>query len=115
MLKHLAHYFYRETTMKTVCVVLGILGILIGTGAAAAKERVITLSIHGMTCSMCPVTVRKALEKQEGVSEANVSLEPPHAVVTFDDEYADVQRLIEATTNAGFPSLLIQEGGSSHE
>ncbi len=67
--------------MKALLGVLAIPGIVIGTGAAAAKEQVITLAIEGMTCSMCPVTVRKALEMQAGGSEANVSLEPPRAVV----------------------------------
>jgi mercuric ion binding protein len=101
--------------MKTLLGVLAILGMVIGTGVAAAKEQVITLTIENMTCSMCPVTVRKALEMQEGVSEANMSLEPPRAVVTFDDEHTDVETLMATTTNAGFPSSLIQEGGSSHE
>lgn len=98
--------------MKTLLVVLGILGIAIGTGAAAAKEQIITLAIEGMTCSMCPVTVRKALEMQEGVSEAHVSLEPPRAVVIYDDRIVAPQSLIAATTNAGFPSTLIQEDQS---
>jgi mercuric ion binding protein len=115
VLKHLAHYFYEETVMKTLLGVLAILGIVIGTGAASAKEQVITLAVENMTCSICPVTIRKALEMQEGVSEAKVSLKPPHAVVTFDDEHTDVQTLIETTTNTGFPSSLIPEGGSSHE
>ena len=57
----------------------------------------------------------KILEMQEGVSEANVSLKPPHAVVKFDDEHTDVQTLIETTTNAGFPSSLLQKGDFSHE
>ena len=101
--------------MKTLLVVLAILGMAIGTGAAAAKEQVITLAIKGMTCSMCPVTVQKALAMQEGVSEAHVSLEPPRAIVTFDDEHTDVQTLMVTTINAGFPSSVIQEGGFSHE
>ena len=101
--------------MKSVLGVLAILGMVLGTEAAAAKEQIITLAVENMTCSMCPVTVRKALEMQEGVSEADVSLEPPRAVVTFDDEHIDVQTLMVTTTNAGFPSSVIQEGGSSHE
>lgn len=101
--------------MKTLLVALGILGMLIGTGVTAAKEQVITLAVENMTCSMCAVTVRKALEMKEGVSEAKVSLEPSRAVVTFDDKHTDVQTLIATTTNAGFPSSVIQEGGSSHD
>jgi len=101
--------------MRTVLGVLVILGMVLVTGAAAAKEQVITLVIEGFTCSICPVTVRKALERQEGVFEANVSLEPPHAVVTFDDEHTDIETLMATTTNAGFPSSPLQEGDSSHE
>ncbi len=101
--------------MKALFGILTILGMVIGTGAVVAKEQVITLIIANMTCSMCPVTVRKALEMREGVSEANVSLEPPRAVVTFDDEHTDVQTLIETTTNAGFFSSVIPEGDAVHE
>jgi len=101
--------------MKALLEVLAILGIVIGTGAATAKEQVITLAVENMTCSMCPVTVRKALEMQEGVSEAKVSLEPPRAVVIYDDEHTDVQTLMATTTNAGFPSSLIQKGSASLE
>ena len=101
--------------MKSVLGVLAILGMVLGTEAATAKEQVIILSVENMTCSVCPVTVRKALEMHEGVSEANVFLKPPRAVVTFDDEHTDVQALIETTTNTGFPSSLIPEGDSSHE
>jgi periplasmic mercuric ion binding protein len=115
VLKHLANYYYEETAMKSVLGVLAIFGMVLGTEAAAAKEQVIILSVENMTCSVCPVTVRKALEMQEGVSEANVSLEPPHAVVTFDDEHTDVQTLVATTTNAGFPSALLPEGGATHE
>ena len=48
--------------MKSVLGVLAILGMVLGTEAAAAKEQIITLAVENMTCSMCPVTVRKALE-----------------------------------------------------
>lgn len=101
--------------MKAFLAVLAILGMVIGTGTTAAKEQVITLAVENMTCSMCPVTIRKALEMKEGVSEAKVTLKPPRAMVTFDDEDIDIETLIETTTNAGFPSSVIQEGGSSHD
>jgi hypothetical protein len=42
-------------------------------------------------------------------------LEPPRAVVAFDDEHTDVETLIETTRNAGFFSSLIPEGSSSYE
>ena len=38
-----------------------------------------------MTCQHCVMKVRKALESIEGVTSANVSLEPPRAVVSMTD------------------------------
>ena len=60
MLKHLDHFFYEGKIMKTLLGVLAILGMMIGTGAAAVKEEVIILAVENMTCSMCPVTIRKS-------------------------------------------------------
>jgi mercuric ion binding protein len=55
---------------------------------------------------MCPITVKKALTKVDGVSRAEVSYEDKEAMVTFDDEKTSADALIEATTNAGFPSTI---------
>lgn len=59
-----------------------------------------------MNCAMCPITVKKALTKVDGVSRAEVSYEDKEAMVTFDDEKTSADALIEATTNAGFPSTI---------
>ncbi|MBR6402399.1 MAG: heavy metal translocating P-type ATPase [Eubacterium sp.] len=48
-----------------------------------------TLKIEGMMCGHCEATVKKALEKIDGVTEAVVSHEQGTAVVTFDSEVAD--------------------------
>ena len=71
---------------------------------AAAAPRSVTLSVSNMTCAACPITVRKALEKVPGVRSVKATLEPPEAVVTFDDAKASVGQLTEATKNAGYPT-----------
>jgi mercuric ion binding protein len=73
---------------------------------AAAAQKTVTLSVPGMNCAACPITVKKALQKVPGVSAVKATLEPPQAVVTFDDEAASVEKLTEATRNAGYPSTL---------
>ncbi|GJL51876.1 MAG: periplasmic mercury ion-binding protein [Nitrospirales bacterium] len=95
--------------MKPLCAILGMLGLLMVPGPVLAKEQTVTLTVENMTCSLCPVTVRKVLQAVEGVHEANISLEQNKAVITFDDGQTDVETLITATTNAGFPSALAQE------
>lgn len=56
-----------------------------------------TLSIEGMMCMHCVAHVRKALEKMEGVSEVEVSLDNNNAVVTLtkDIEEATFKAVIE--------------------
>lgn len=75
-----------------------------GMTAVSAATQTVTLSVPGMDCPVCPITVKKALMKVEGVSETQISFEQREAVVTFDDAKASVEALTKATTNAGYPS-----------
>jgi len=89
----------------TVAVVLVL--TTLGTSVWAASKTV-TLSVPGMTCAACPITIKKALSEVEGVTDIEVSFERKDAIVTFDDTKTSVSALIEATTNAGYPSRLTQ-------
>lgn len=71
---------------------------------AAAAPKTVVLSVPDMNCSACPITVRKALEKVAGVQNVKATLEPPEAMVTFDDAKTSIDKLTEATKNAGYPS-----------
>lgn len=75
---------------------------------AFAKPQTVTLEVPTMNCVTCPFTVKKALQKVDGISKAEVTFETKLAVVTFDDKKATLDALIEATTNAGYPSTLKQ-------
>jgi len=57
-----------------------------------------------MTCPACPITIKKALEKVQGVSKVDVRYEKKQVLVTFDDAKTNTDALVKATTNAGFPS-----------
>ena len=73
-----------------------------------AATKTVTLSVPGMTCAACPITVKKALSRVEGVSKIEVRLEKKEAVVTFDDAKTKVEALLDATNNAGYPSSVKQ-------
>ena len=73
---------------------------------AWAATKTVTLSVPGMTCATCPITVKKALSKVEGVVEAKVTLEPKEAVVAYDDTRTTPAALTKATENAGYPSTV---------
>ena len=73
-----------------------------------AATQTVMLAIPGMTCSTCPITVKKAISKVEGVSKVDVTFETRQAVVTFDDAKTSVQKLTKATADAGYPSSVKQ-------
>lgn len=75
---------------------------------AWAATQTVTLSVPGMTCAACPITVKKAISKVEGVSKVDVTFETRKAVVTFDDAKTSVQKLTKATGDAGYPSSVKQ-------
>ena len=83
---------------------------LIGAFAAPvwAAPQTVTLSVPGMTCSACPLTVKQALNKVPGVSKTDVSFEKRQAVVSFDDAKTNLQALTKATADAGYPSTAKQ-------
>ncbi|MDP1692483.1 MAG: mercury resistance system periplasmic binding protein MerP [Burkholderiaceae bacterium] len=82
-------------------VVLAAVAVPVG----AATQTVI-LSVPGMTCAACPITVKKAISKVEGVSQVAVSFDKREAEVSFDDTKAGAQKLMQASANAGYPATL---------
>jgi mercuric ion binding protein len=89
--------------MQRTLVVVTLLAL---SGAAFAAPQTVTLSVPSMNCSACPLTVKTALQRVDGVEKVVVTYEPKEAVVTFDDAKTTVDKLRTATANAGFPSLL---------
>ncbi|HSU65099.1 MAG TPA: mercury resistance system periplasmic binding protein MerP [Burkholderiales bacterium] len=74
------------------------------SSAALAEVKTVTLSVPGMYCEMCPATVKKAISRVQGVSKVDASFKTKEAVVTYDDSQTNVDALIKATANAGYPS-----------
>ena len=72
----------------------------------AATPQTSVLDVQNMTCSLCPITVKKALEKVPGVSQAQIDFQKKTATVTFDADKATAAGLVKATTEAGFPSAV---------
>lgn len=76
--------------------------------SAFAAPQTVRLSVSGMTCAACPITVKKALSRVEGVSKTEVSYEKREAVVTFDDTKTSIQKLTKASADAGYPASVKQ-------
>ena len=72
----------------------------------AASIKTVTLDVQNMTCELCPITVKKSLEKVPGVSAVKVDLDHKTATVSYDAEKAQPEALTKATTNAGYSSTV---------
>lgn len=72
--------------------------------SAMAALKTATLAVEGMTCAACPITVKKALLKVNGVTRVEVDFDTRQALVGFDDAKTNVLQLTRATAEAGFPS-----------
>ena len=73
------------------------------SGALYAKEQSVVLSVPGMNCPVCPIVIKKAIEKVEGVKFVNVIYEDKSAEVSYDDQLTDIGDIQEATKNVGYP------------
>lgn len=66
----------------------------------AQKE--ISFQISGMTCAACANKIEKALNKVEGVQEANVNLALEKAKVTYDADQTGVDKFKEKIEKLGY-------------
>ena len=74
--------------------------------AAEKKSEIkeVVLLVDKMTCEACPVTVKKAIMRLEGIKEVNVTLKPPLAHVKYDSSKLSPKDIVKATTDVGYPS-----------
>jgi mercuric ion binding protein len=86
--------------------------VLLGTLAAlpftlsAGTLQTVTLDVQNMTCAVCPITVKKALEKVPGVTDAKVDFDKKTASISFDPDKASPAALTKVTADAGYPSTV---------
>ena len=65
----------------------------------------IILSIDGMTCSACSNGLEKYLNKQAGITNANVNLVMANATIEYNEKILDQSKIEEFVKQAGFKSL----------
>ena len=83
-----------------------IIALAFPVAVLAGGQQTTILDVQNMTCGLCPITVKKSLEKIPGVADAKVDFDKKTATVRFDTDKASVAALVKATTEAGFPSAV---------
>ena len=70
------------------------------------QTKQVVLKVDGMHCSACPVTVQRSLTQVAGVQDAQVTLDPPQAVVSYDPNKVSADAMVQAVTKAGYSATV---------
>jgi len=103
----------------TAIAVIGLGGVMTLTMFPAANadneaaqvqvgEQTATFAIEKMTCAACPITVKGAMKKVEGVMSVSVDFDSKTAVVVFDPSVATADEIAAAASNVGYPATAVR-------
>lgn len=76
----------------------------LASAQAATTEQRQIFAIENMTCALCPVTVKKAMEGVSGVKSVAVDFDAKTATAVFDPSKATIATIAAASTSAGYPA-----------
>ena len=100
----------KPTTIILIAVIAaGDWSIAFATGApvmaqAKAATQTTVLTVDNMTCELCPLTIRAAMERVPGVTSVVIDFDTKTATVTFNPAIATIESIAAASTNVGFPA-----------
>lgn len=80
------------------------ISILPAGAQTVAAEQTVTFVIDNMTCALCPVTVKSAMEGVTGVRSVEIDFEARTAKVVFDTAATSAHAIATASTDAGYPA-----------
>ena len=80
-----------------------------GSSDSESKLAVRDFTVENMTCATCPITVKKAMSRVDGVEEIAIDFETKIARVSYDPMRAKPQNIVDASTGVGFPATIVAE------
>jgi mercuric ion binding protein len=89
------------TLVAVLAVVLMVFNASTSYGQQSTNTQEVTLKVDGMTCGMCPLTIKTALKKLNGVVDADVSYKDKEAKVLYEGGKVTVYEIVKAIEDAG--------------
>ena len=91
---------------RITSLVVGVVMVLaLSVITAAAFTKTVTIKVDGMKCGKCSGAVTKALKATEGVEDAQVNHEKGEAVIKYDDQKLNEDKLREVINGTGFKAV----------
>jgi mercuric ion binding protein len=72
--------------------------------ATQATEQIQTFAVENMTCATCPISVKKAMSKVDGVQSVTVDFDTKTAIAVFDPALTSAKLIADASTDVGYPA-----------
>jgi len=66
-------------------------------------------NVENMTCATCPIAVKKAMSRVEGVQNVKVNFDTKIATVVYDSALTDSATIAKASSSVGFPATVVSE------
>jgi periplasmic mercuric ion binding protein len=76
---------------------------------AQAAEQTQTFTVEKMTCATCPIAVKKAMSRVDGVHSVTVDYDTKTAVAVFDPAQTSAKAIADASTGVGYPATPISD------
>ncbi len=86
-----------------------------GVTQKAPELNKVILKIEGMTCASCAQTIEKALNRTEGVKDANVNVATEKATIEYDPNVLTVRQLEKVVSDTGYSVAKTATGKSEEE
>lgn len=80
--------------------------LALAAAAGAAEPKRVVLDVPGMNCSLCPISIKKVLERVPGVLDAKFELATKSAEVTYDPDRTSPKALAKAVADEGYPASI---------
>lgn len=76
--------------------------------SAEVTQATAQFSIEKMTCATCPISVRKAMQRVDGVKSVEVDYDTKIATVVYDPAVTTAADIAASSTNVGYPATEIE-------
>ncbi len=96
---------------RITALILGLLlltSLLVSANDDGRPDQDVTFTVDKLTCATCPITVREAMLRVDGVKEVTVDFDTKTAMVIYDASLTDAKHIGEASSNVGFPATVIE-------
>ncbi|MEO0084878.1 MAG: heavy metal translocating P-type ATPase [candidate division WOR-3 bacterium] len=67
-----------------------------------SNAKTVTISIKGMTCASCVLTIENALKKLPGIAQVSVNLASENAIIKFDENRIGLKKIKETIKAMGY-------------